>query len=122
VAYQSSEAGHWDVYVLRRADSKRTVLSRAGGSRPMWNADGSSLFYRSGRELMRVSFAEGGDVTIGPPERVATLGDAETIGIDRAGRVLIRREPVQPTKVILALHWLRELRQLLGPPPAFVPR
>jgi len=53
---------------------------------------------------------------------VATLGDAEAIGIDRTGRILIRRQPVQPTHVVLALHWLRELRQLLGPPPAFVPR
>ena len=88
----------------------------------MWNADGSSLYYRSGRELMRVSFDGRSDVTVGPPARVATLGDAEAIGIDRTGRILIRRQPVQPTHVVLALHWLRELRQLLGPPPAFVPR
>jgi Tol biopolymer transport system component len=123
LAYESSEAGRWDVYVLRRSDGKRVVVSRAGGTRPHWSADGSALYYQVNREVMRTSFDwRSNEVRIGPSMRVAITGDGELTGIDRRGRLLVRRPPLQPTSVTLALHWAQELRTLLGPPPSFLPR
>jgi Tol biopolymer transport system component len=55
LAYESSEAGRWDVYVLRRSDGTRVVVSRAGGTRPHWSADGSALYFQVNREDMRES-------------------------------------------------------------------
>ncbi len=123
LAYESSEAGRWDVYVLRRSDGKRVVVSRAGGTRPHWSADGSALYFQVNREVLRASFDwSSNEVRIGPPVRVAVTGDGELTGIDRLGRLLVRRPPLQPTSVTLALHWAHELRTILGPPPSFLPR
>jgi serine/threonine-protein kinase len=123
VAYQSNEAGRWDVYVVRRSDGKRGVVSRAGGAHPVWAADGASLLYENNRELFRVPFeGRASDFRIGAPERVAALGDGRLLGIEPSGRILIRRPPPQPTSLVLVLHWLKELAERLGPPPAFVPR
>jgi eukaryotic-like serine/threonine-protein kinase len=123
VAYQSNEAGRWDVYVLRRSDGKRGVVSRAGGAHPVWAPDGAWLLYENNRELLRVAFeGKAGEFRIGAPERVAALGDGRLIGIDASGRILIRRPPPQPTSLVLVLQWLKELADRLGPPPAFVPR
>lgn len=80
-------------------------------------------FYQVGRDLMRVPFEWRGDeARIGPPTRVADVGEAELIAVDRTGRALVRRPPLQPTSVTVALHWVRELRAILGPPPPFLPR
>jgi Tol biopolymer transport system component len=122
IAYESTEAGRWDVYVMRVGDGKRAVVSRAGGGRPLWAPDGTSLYYRSGRQLVRVAFDGRGDLRIGTPEPVPGTTDAEAVGVAPDGRLLIRRAPLQPAAVVVALGWVRELRQLLGPPPAAVPR
>jgi hypothetical protein len=71
---------------------------------------------------MRVAFDGGSDLRIGAPERVARLGDADLVGIDRNGRLLIRRAPGQPTSLILVQQWTRELKTILGPTPTFIPR
>jgi Tol biopolymer transport system component len=122
VAYQSNESGRWDVYVVRRADGRRTVASRAGGTRPLWAPDGASLYYQNQGDLMRVACDRGTDLRFGSPERAAVIGDADLIGIDGRGRLLIRRRLPQPTSLILVQHWTRDLRTILGPAPAFLPR
>ena len=71
---------------------------------------------------MRASIGSAASLSIGAPERLAAVGDAELVGIDRSGRLLVRRLPPQPTSIRVVLNWTRELRALLGPPPAWVPR
>jgi hypothetical protein len=79
--------------------------------------------YQAGRDVMRVTFEWRGDeARIGAPNRVADAGEAELIAVDRTGRALVRRPPLQPTSLTVALHWVRELRAILGPPPPFLPR
>jgi eukaryotic-like serine/threonine-protein kinase len=122
LAYQGSDAGRWEVYVVRLADGKRSVVSRGGGTQPLWSADGNWLYYVGDRRLTRAAVSGAGELRIGAPQEVAAIDVAELIGIDRSQRILIRRPPPQPTNIVLALEWTRELRQRLGPPPAFVPR
>ena len=88
----------------------------------MWAADGATLYYRGGRALLRVAIEDDAELRIGTAERVAAPADIELAGIAADGRLLVRRPPLQPTSVTLVLGWTRELRPLLGPPPAFVPR
>jgi serine/threonine protein kinase/Tol biopolymer transport system component len=56
LAYVSNESGQNEVYVRRFSQGGgRWVVSSAGGSEPVWARDGRSLFYRSGRTLVRVA-------------------------------------------------------------------
>jgi hypothetical protein len=46
VAYQSTESGRWDVYVARFPSFlDRRQVSLSGGCQPLWNKDGTELFY-----------------------------------------------------------------------------
>jgi len=121
IAYQSSEAGRWDVYVQRRADGKRAVISRSAATRPAWAADGSAVYYQSGTDVLRAT-VDGRDFRIGSPEVVTTIGGADFLGLDARGRLLVKRLPAQPDHVVLTLHWIRDLRDVLGPRGGLVPR
>ena len=60
LAYVSDESGQRDIYVERRpgADGgSRMRVSRAGGTRPEWGADGRSLFFLRDGRLIRVDLA-----------------------------------------------------------------
>lgn len=121
LAYQSNDAGRWEVYVHRLADARRVTVSSDGGTHPFWSADGRWLFFRSRGRLMRAAVSSGGD--IGSPELVTGSIDAAPIGVDASGRVLFqRRAPLPADVAVLALQWARELRPILGPPSTALPR
>lgn len=122
LAYQSNESGRWEVYVQQLSDGKRTVVSRSGGIRPIWTADASRLCFQDDGEVACAAIERGAQASVGTPRRIAAIGDGELIGFDRGGRILVRRLPAQPASLLFALNWTRELRQLLGPQPAAVPR
>ena len=122
IAYQSNDAGRWEVYLHRRADSKRVTVSADGGTNPFWSADGRSLLFRSGDRLMRAAVATDGS-SVGPPQELTAFTDAVPIGTDQRGRVLLQRRSSKPAdSAVLTLHWLPELRQILGPPSTLMPR
>jgi serine/threonine-protein kinase len=122
VAYQSNESGRWEIYVHRRADARRITVSTDGGTDPFWSADGRALFFRSRGRLMRAGVSPDGS-SVGIPAMLNVLGDAIPIGTDAKGRVLFQRQSEAPAEAaVLTLQWLRELRQLLGPPSAVMPR
>jgi Tol biopolymer transport system component len=123
IAYQSTETGRWEVYVQRRADHRRVVVSSGGGSAPFWSTDGRVLYYRSGERLMRAAILDVSALTIGAPQPAVDSRGAQPVGSDAAGRILFERRP-QPSaeRIVLTLNWTRELRRLLGPPAAALPR
>ena len=122
LAYQSDESGRWEIYVLNLADKKRLPISSAGGSNPMWSTDGASLYYGAGGVLIRVAIHPSGG-TLGSPVRVAETGGAEVVGVTADNRILMRRSGDLPLDhAVLTLEWARELRTLLGPPAAALPR
>lgn len=66
LAYVSDESGQRDVYVERNpgtGDGSRMRVSRAGGTRPAWGADGRSLFFLRNGRLMRADLAGTPDTT-----------------------------------------------------------
>jgi serine/threonine-protein kinase len=121
LAYQSNEAGRWEVFV-RQANERRVAVSTDGGTHPFWAADGKELFFQAGDRLMRASVSPDG-TNVGSPVLIGRFVDSWPVGVDRAGRVLLkqnRREAAD--EAILTLQWIREARQLLGPPSAAMPR
>ena len=122
LAYQSDESGRWEIYLLRIADNRRVAISGSGGTDPAWSGDGRTLFYRAGDALFSVAIDAAGGVTA-TPVVVMTLLDDAVAGITADGRILLSRnvEPA-PRDGVVTLEWARELRRVLGPPAATLPR
>jgi hypothetical protein len=86
VAYQSSESGRSEVYVARLADlGARRRLTNEGGEGPLWNRDGSRLFYFSDGRVVSQALRSAADLRFDAPQVVSgpeTLG--EIAGFDVA--------------------------------------
>jgi serine/threonine protein kinase/Tol biopolymer transport system component len=86
VAYQSSESGSSEVYVARLADlGARRRLTNEGGEGPLWNRDGSRLFYFSDGRVVSQALRSASDLRFDAPQVVSgpeTLG--EIAGFDVA--------------------------------------
>lgn len=122
LAYQSNDAGRWEIYTHRLSDHRRASVSTNGGISPFWSPDGSALFFVSGNRLMRAVIGAGGE-TVGTPTVWSNLDGARLIGMDGRGRLLLEGDPARAAQsAILTLQWDREIRQLLGPPSPSLPR
>ena len=121
VAYQSNDAGRWEVYVHRRSDGRRIPVSTGGGTDPFWSADGTLLFFRSDGSLMRAAIGVDG-VAASAPQVVTRIEDAVPIGQHPDGRILFRGLGAPADRGVVALHWLQDARQLLGPRGSPMPR
>jgi Tol biopolymer transport system component len=121
LAYQSDEGGRWDVYVQRLADGRRAIVSTAGGDRPLWSPDGTSIVYRSGASLLRAS-VRAETLTVSDPAIISELRIYTPLGLGPDGRVLVERVDGASTSAVIALHWDREARRLLGPAAGVMPR
>lgn len=122
LAYQSDESGRWEIYLLRIADNRRVAISSSGGTLPTWSGDGRTLFYRSGDALVSVAVDTAGGAAA-RPAHVMTLHDDVVAGLTSDGLVLLSHnaDPA-PRGGVLTLEWARELRRILGPPAATLPR
>jgi Tol biopolymer transport system component len=70
IAYASLETGRFEVYVATfPAIRNRTRVSTEGGREPLWNEDGTEIFYRSTEGVLAASF-DAADPTIGTPDLV----------------------------------------------------
>jgi DNA-binding winged helix-turn-helix (wHTH) protein/Tol biopolymer transport system component len=122
LAYQSDESGRWEVSVLNLAERRRLPVSTAGGTNPVWSHDGTSLAYRTGDVLMRAAVDPSGE-THGSPFRIAALSGSDLVGVSVDNRLLVRSSGDLPlTQAVLTLEWVRELRTVLGPAIAALPR
>jgi Tol biopolymer transport system component len=118
MAFQSADAGRWEISVVRLADGKRVVVSTDGGERPFWRAGG--LVFESHGRLVRTSVS--GDLRVEPLSRVADLAGATLRGVSPDGRYLVNRADAAPSSLTVSLDWIREARTLIGPPSTALPR
>jgi serine/threonine protein kinase len=95
VAYVSNDSDHREIYVRSfsprgSADGAVTPVSRGGGGRPRWRADGKELFYLSGNgNLMSVDITPGPTFRAGPPKALFQLPRGTAFSdTDREGRTL----------------------------------
>jgi serine/threonine-protein kinase len=121
MAYQSAEAGRWEVYVVRLRDGRRAVVSTDGGQRPRWTSAG--LFFESRGQIVRTSIdGSAADLRVAPLVRAAGLNGATLRGVSPDGRLLVEWPGEPPTFATVSLDWIREVRALIGPPAATLPR
>lgn len=121
LAYISNANGTSEIYVQAFSTGKRMQLSADGGMNPVWNPRGSELFYRAGRSLMAVQFAEG------RRGQAVRLFDDESGGlamgadrgepgfeVDRQGRRFLMLEPLEsatyPSQLYVMRNWFEELK------------
>jgi serine/threonine-protein kinase len=85
VAYCSDVSGAEEVYVAPASDASRSVrVSVGGGSEPVWQREGSELFFRSGSHVLAAAIGTAGRLSAGTP-RVLFEGAFESGGGARPG-------------------------------------
>ncbi len=112
IAYESDEAGRFDVYVKGYPDGPRTVVSPEGGGRPVWNPKtGGEVFYQNGARPSSASPSRTAGVSV--QRSVSSNGGApEDRNWDVApdGQHFLVAEDVGPQRINVVTNWLEELK------------
>ena len=122
VAYVSDENGHFEVFLMDYpGPGGRWQISRTGGKDPIWSADGRTLYYRAGDNIMSVAIQTKPVFHSGSPETVVEgayeglLGSIDRPNYDVAadGRILIIKNPGvdgRRSQVRLVLNFFEDLK------------
>ncbi len=120
IAYESDELGQNEVFVQPVPPTGgKWQISNGGGSQPTWRHDGRELYYVNadgGLTAVPLTTSQNA-LSIGPPQRLFTLGVAPTSfaqydSVPDGSRFLVRdviEPPAQPIMVLL--DWPARLRQ-----------
>jgi len=77
IAYESNEAGRFEIYVQRFPPTKeRWQVSANGGDSAWWRSDGKELFFNGGGKLMAVDVKFGAAFDASPPHALFDLPGA----------------------------------------------
>ncbi len=125
LAYQSNEAGQYEIYVASFPDvdrGGRRQLTFEGGTKPTWSPDGSELFFWNGAQMMAVdvetesSFSAGNpQVLFQAPYSIQLLSRNYDVSSD-GDRFLMVRDPevtnaAAVPQLVVVLNWFEELRE-----------
>jgi eukaryotic-like serine/threonine-protein kinase len=115
LAYQSDESGRFEVYVrpFPKVNDGRWVVSRNGGTSPVWSTPGDELFYFSADgQLMSVAVRSQPGFSVGEGKTI--LGaryvvGARTYDVSPDGQrfLMIKDAGAQ---IVVVENWLAELR------------
>ncbi len=119
LALESTASGRGEVIVRSPTDPRQAAISRDGGAHPVWSGDGRAVYFTSGRRLMKAAFTPGAAAPA-QPEIVLDRAGERAIAVSGTDRLLIERRP-DAESALIALQWLRELRERL-PLPVNAPR
>jgi serine/threonine-protein kinase len=124
LAYYSDESGKFEVYVRAfpppaSGQGGKWQISNGGGTDTVWSRNGHDLLYRSGDQIMAVSYTVKGDTFV--PERprvwIAKLGGTMW-DLARDGKRVLVLTPVESAEtpkpeheVVFLLNFLDELRR-----------
>jgi serine/threonine-protein kinase len=119
IAYVSNESGRSEVYVRGYAQDGKWPVSSAGGTEPVWSADGQELFFRSGDALFSASVRTAGAFSAGPPRPVLRgpyepgINGYPNYDVARDGtRFLMVKPPAQreaPLQLVVVPDWRAEV-------------
>jgi len=122
IAYQSNESGVYEIYVrpFPQVDARRELVSRSGGTAPVWNRDGTELAYVSEMGLMKVPVAYGrggaASLFLGQPSLALEMTGLTNFDISPDGRTFaIERVPIEKAarEINVVLNWHEELKRLV---------
>ncbi len=125
LAYQSNESGTFEVYVRAfpapaAGQGGKWQISNSGGTAPVWSRNGRELLYRSGDQIMTVSYAVSGDLFVAEKPRVWTDKLGGAIGFDLApdSKRMVVTTPLATSEgpkldhhVVFLLNFFDELRR-----------
>jgi serine/threonine-protein kinase len=117
VAYESTESGHRNVYVRGFGDrGGKWAISADGGTRPVWSARQSELFYLTRQGIMVVSYtANGSTFNAGNPRMCAkaTIEDYDVVHSGKRFVVVKSETPRQtsPRQLRFVLNFVSEVRR-----------
>jgi hypothetical protein len=129
LAYESDSSGRFEIYVRPFPDvsTGQWLISPAGGTRPLWAANGQELFYVApGGALMAARVGPRGDAwSAGSPEEVLEgpyltegVRDRRSYDVSRDGRrfLMVKQAPEEQAatpQIIVVQNWLEELKRLV---------
>jgi Protein kinase domain/WD40-like Beta Propeller Repeat len=124
LAYHSNESGRLEVYVRAfpppsSGQGGKWQISNNGGGDPRWSRGGHELVYRSGNQLMTISYAVNGTSFVAEKPRVwiAALGGTEWDLAADGKRVAVvipegtAQAPQQEHGIVMLLNFADELRR-----------
>jgi serine/threonine-protein kinase len=121
LAYVSDESGRYEVYVEPYPRGRgRWLISAGGGTEPVWSADGTELYYRSGDKMMAVPIRSRPEFDAGAPrvlfEKALKSGVYDSLSYDvtadgREFLMIERQLHLVPNRLNVVLHWDQELRR-----------
>ncbi len=113
VAYLSDESGDLEVYVQRYPEGgDKQRVSRSGGGRPVWRADGRELFYRDSDGTLFAAPVTLDPFDVGSPD--ALFGDVVgAFDVAPDGQRFLMRAPSAgdaSDELLVVLNWSEELK------------
>ena len=125
LAYSSNDSGRMEVYLRPfPAPDRRWQVSTEGGTQPIWNPDGTELFYRNANRMMVVSVAIGDEPTLSDPvllfDQQYAYGSGLTIpnyDISADGqRFVMVKEESNASRLNIVQNWFQELTERVPVP------
>jgi len=120
LAYQSDQSGRAEIYVRPfPGDGARVQLSNDGGSEPLFDATGRTLYYRAPAGITAVALSPGAELTVGARRLVLASSEAAdpthpSYDVSPDGKQFLVLRPVGgEAKAIVIHNWRRELRELV---------
>jgi len=125
LAYESYETGDSEIYVspFPHVNSGREIISKTGGSQPVWRRDSKELFYwdKSGA-LTSVDVYQDREWRAGIPKKLlqpgyyrANVTAAPTYDVSLDGRRFLVIKPTNnstPMSIVVVQNWFEELKRL----------
>jgi Tol biopolymer transport system component len=117
LAYVSDEAGRDEVYVQPfPGPGGKWLISREGGTDPVWSRTGRELFYRAGNQIMAVPVTTAGDFSAGAPRRLFQVpshnGESHApydVSPDGTWFAIAAGDGRVPGELHIVLNWFGEL-------------
>jgi serine/threonine protein kinase len=121
IAYDSNESGRTEIYVRPfPAGGGQYMVSRSGGTQPMWRNDGQELFFLAlDGTMMSASIATAKNFEAGVPQTlfptgVAFTGNRRQYAVAKDGKrflVIVPEQRTSPAPITVVVNWLAALQK-----------
>ena len=120
IAFTSNRSGQYEIHVVAYPEPGRIeLISKGGGTDPVWAPDGTQLFYRNGDNIMAVLTQIDPTFKAGTPRplfgwpSIPSMPLNYDIAPDGPRFAMIKRFNANSIRVVVALNWFEELKRLL---------
>jgi Tol biopolymer transport system component len=123
LAYESDEAGEYEVYAQPYpGPGRRLKISTGGGGEPLWAPSGKEIYYRSTDAMMAVDWVPKPSAPLGMPRRLFTdhywrsLFQSPNYDVAPDGErflMIKHAEPLEAAPINIVLNWFEELKRLV---------